>query len=222
MLLYGRDFLRFRHGQRRFPDGNGRSYAGLPVENFRNISRQTDAAMGNRMPPNFPYMQAQPRVGKTLPIRHGRAVKTTSLRYGIRGFGIVVDAFAFGIVHFAVEVGSMVFLFGDNGVVPPFWSDRLLRRRRGGSPWRPSRPPDTGPVVRPGRRRFFGIFSAGGSTRYRPYRRRTFSGSPCGLQNERMWKDETGFYIPERICPRHADPAGPHGPCRSGNRTPTP
>ena len=67
----------------------------MPVENFRNISRQTDAAMGNRMPPNFPYMQAQPRGGKTLPIRHGRAVKTTSLRYGIRGFGIVVDAFAF-------------------------------------------------------------------------------------------------------------------------------
>ena len=76
--------------------------------------------MGNRMPPNFPYMQAQPRVGKTLPIRHGRTVKTTSLRYGIRGFGIVVDAFAFGIIHFAVEVGSMVFLFGDNGVVPRF------------------------------------------------------------------------------------------------------
>lgn len=131
--MCGRDFLRFRHGERRFLDGNGRSYAGLPVEDFRNISRQTDAAMGNRMPPNFPYMQAQPRVGKTLPIRHGRAVKTTSLRYGIRGFGIVVDAFAFGIIHFAVEVGSMVFLFGDNGVVPRFGRIAFTPEERGKS-----------------------------------------------------------------------------------------
>ena len=120
MLLYGRGFLSFRHGQGRSLDGDGRSYAGLLVENFRNVPRQAHAAMGDGVAPHLPHVQAQARVGKPLPVGHGGTVKAAAFRNGVRGFRIVVDAFAFGIIHLAVKVGGVVLLFGDDGVVSRF------------------------------------------------------------------------------------------------------
>lgn len=125
LLLPGRRFLRFRNREGCVSDGDGRSYAGLLVENFRHVPRQADAAMGDRAAAHLSYMQPQARVGKPLPVGHGGAVKAASLRNGVRGFGIVVDAFAFGIIHLAVEVGGVVFLFGDDGVVSRLGRVRL-------------------------------------------------------------------------------------------------
>lgn len=72
------------------------------------------------MAPHLSHVQAQPCVGETLPVRHGRAVKAASLRNGVGGFRIVVDAFAFRIIHLAIQVGNMVLFFGDDGVVARF------------------------------------------------------------------------------------------------------
>lgn len=73
--------------------------------------------MGDGIAPYLSYMQPQARIGEPLPVGHGRTVKATALRNGVRGFGVVVDAFAFCIIHFSVKVGGVVLLFGNDGVV---------------------------------------------------------------------------------------------------------
>lgn len=65
-------------------------------------------------------VQAEARVGEALPVGHGRTVEPAAFRNGIGGFSVVVDAFAFRIIHFSIEVGNVVLLLGDDGVVARF------------------------------------------------------------------------------------------------------
>lgn len=118
-MHHGR-FLGLRHGQRRVLNSDRSPYAGLLIEDLGYVPRQAHAAVGNGVTAHFADVQTQPCVGETLPVRHGRAVKTAAFRNGIGGFRIVVDAFAFRIIHFAVQIGNMVLLFGDDGVVARF------------------------------------------------------------------------------------------------------
>lgn len=69
------------------------------------------------MAPYFADVQAQAGIGEPLPVGHGGTVKTAAFRNGISGFRIVINAFAFGVIHLSVKVGGVVFFFGDHGIV---------------------------------------------------------------------------------------------------------
>ena len=76
--------------------------------------------MGKGVAAHLSHVEAKARIGKPLPVGHGGAGKTAAFGNEVRGSSIIVGAFAFGIIYFAVKVGGMVYLFRKNGVISRF------------------------------------------------------------------------------------------------------